>query len=70
MNVNLWHGPYNGGWVWWSKRNLRRFSGGWIVEDRKLWWAVIGFSGLIILQTWPWQKNPFRPFPIEKDSEQ
>ena len=57
MNIILWHSPLNGGWIWFSKKNIKRFSWGWIEEDHKFWWAIFGFSGAIILQTWPWQSN-------------
>lgn len=62
MNIRLWDAPYNGGWIYFDKRNLKRCAGGWIKSDHKLWWAVFGFSGSIILQTWPWQKR--KPFVI------
>ena len=58
MNVRLWSSPYNGGWIWFSRDNIKRLAGGWIKEDHKLWWAILGFSGSIIIQTWPWQKEP------------
>jgi len=58
MNIRLWHSPYNGGWIWFAPRNLKRFSGGWIARDHKLWWALFGFSGSITLQTWPWHRSP------------
>ena len=56
MNVQLWHSPYNGGWVWFDRKNLGRFAWGWRKE--KLWWAIFGFSGSFTLQSWPWQKRP------------
>lgn len=55
MHVRLWNDPCNGGWIWWSRQNLTRFSAGW--DRPQLWWAVFGFSGSITLQTWPWQKR-------------
>lgn len=57
MRVRLWRSPYNGGWIWFSRRNLRRFSAGWIGNDRKLWWALLGFSGSITIQTSPLRKQ-------------
>lgn len=60
MHVRLWHGPYNGGWVWFTRDNLRRCAVGWERRNHKLWWAIFGFSGLIILQTWPWKRDPRR----------
>jgi hypothetical protein len=55
MKVRLWDNVHNGGWVWFDRKNLRRFQAGWTGE--KLWWAVWGFSGTIYLQTWPWQRR-------------
>lgn len=56
MNVRLWHNPYNGGWIWFSRNNLRRFD--WGRDGVKVWWAILGFSGSILLQSWPWQRYP------------
>ncbi len=53
MHIKLWNPPFNGGWIWFNKKNIKRFSCGWIKEDRKLWWAVLGFSGSLLLQTPP-----------------
>lgn len=56
MNVRLWDSPYNGGWIWFDRRNLWRVKVGW--DRPKFWWAVLGFSGLLYLQSWPWQSRP------------
>lgn len=58
LNVCLWHGPYNGGWVWFDKKHWKRFSCGW--RRPKLWWCFGGFCGRITLQTWPWARNPMK----------
>jgi hypothetical protein len=71
FNVRLWHSPYTGGWVWFDKSQWRHCRGGWGVGEPKrgagsykrewtpvLWWCLFGFCGRIIIQTWPWQKNP------------
>jgi hypothetical protein len=67
MNVRLWHAPYNGGWIWFDRTQLRRFACGWGVartdwkgggRDPVLWWCFGGFCGRIVLQSWPWQTNP------------
>ncbi len=56
MHIKLWGAPLNGGWIWFDRENIKRFSGGWIKKDHKLWWAVFGFSGSITLQTMPFFK--------------
>ena len=56
MNIRLWHDPYNGGWIWFSRDNLKRFEAG--RAGKKYWWAILGFSGSITIQSWPWQKSP------------
>lgn len=60
MRVNLWNSPYNGGWIWFDRRNLSRCQAG--RNGCKIWWAVFGFCGSIYLQTWPWQKVPCSSF--------
>lgn len=58
MKIRLWHSPYNGGWIWFDRANLRRCQIGWRHENWSLWWAILGFSGGIKIQSWPWQRNP------------
>lgn len=58
MRIRLWHSPYNGGWIWFSRENLKRIDAGWEPRNHKLWWALFGFSGSIILRSWPWQRPP------------
>lgn len=58
MRIRLWHSPYNGGWIWFARRNLNRFEWGWDGEDHKLWWAILGFSATFTIQTAPWGKRP------------
>lgn len=53
MYVRLWHSPYNGGWIWFDRSNLRRCEIGW--GGIRLWWAIFGFSGSLTIQSWPWQ---------------
>lgn len=59
----LWHPPYNTISVWFSRDNLRRCSIGWSDlkgkrDNYSFWWAIFGFSGGIVIQSWPWQKRP------------
>lgn len=56
INVSLWHSPYNGGWVWFDKKQLKRFDYGW--RRPTLWWCLCGFCGRITLQSTPWGKDP------------
>ena len=56
MNIRLPGSPYNGGWIWFSRDNLRRCAVGWERDDHQLWWAIFGFSGSIIMQRWPMAK--------------
>lgn len=28
MHVRLWNSPYNGGWIWFDRQQLKRFSVG------------------------------------------
>lgn len=68
MKVNLWHRPYNGGWVYFDRKQVKRWRCGWghvdynHVGEREvepvLWWCFFGFCGRITIQSWPWQKNP------------
>lgn len=72
IKVKLWHGVYNGGWVWFDREQTKRLSCGGFREDykysylndgkpdrdRTVWWCFFGFCGKIHLQTWPWQKDP------------
>ncbi len=58
FHVRLWNAPYNGGWVWFDSKQIRRFSGGW--EKPTLWWCFAGFCGRFTLQTLPW-KGRVRP---------
>lgn len=46
-HFTLWDAPRTGGWVWFDSENLGRCSCGYERKDRKLWWAVFGFSGLL-----------------------
>ena len=55
-HVRLWHGPYNGGWVWFDKKQWKRFSCGW--HSPTLWWCFGGFCGRLTLQSVPWGKDP------------
>jgi hypothetical protein len=57
MHIYLWNAPYNGGWIWFSRANLRRCECGRINNNNTFWWAVFGFSGRITIQTWPWQRR-------------
>ncbi len=60
MNVRLWNAPYNGGYIWFDRKALARCKIGW-GDIRKegvnwsLWWAIFGFCGGFIIQSWPWQ---------------
>lgn len=47
MLVRLPGYPYNGGWIWFSRENLRRCEVGWKHENADFWWAIFGFSGSI-----------------------
>jgi hypothetical protein len=47
MHVRLWNPPYTGGWIWFSRDNLRRCQIG--RDGRTVWWALFGFSGSITL---------------------
>jgi hypothetical protein len=67
MHIRLWHAPYNGGWIGFDRKQWRRWACGWKVgpqnswkggPDPVLWWCFGGFWGRILLQSWPWQKNP------------
>jgi len=51
MKITLWDRPYNGGWIWFDRGSIRRFSCG--KHKSKYWWAILGFCGSIYLQTWP-----------------
>jgi hypothetical protein len=55
MRVRLWDSPYNGGWIWFARRNLRRFSFG--RDGSTFWWAILGFSGSITIQNWPGRRR-------------
>lgn len=57
MFIRLWDAPFNGGCIYFDKRNLKRCSCGWVKSNHKLWWAVFGFCGDITLQTCPWHKR-------------
>jgi hypothetical protein len=54
--VRLWHDPYNGGWVWFSREHLFSFRAAW--HRPKLWWTIFGFCGSLTLQSWPWRQSP------------
>ena len=56
IRVNLWGRPYNGGWVWFDKKQIKRFDYGW--HKPTLWGCVFGICWRITLQTWPWQHKP------------
>lgn len=54
-----WDRPMNSVSLWWSRANLRRCSIGWSDlkgkrDNHSFWWAIAGFSGTVLLQTWPW----------------
>lgn len=58
-NFRLWDAPMNSVSMWWSMKNLRRCEIGWSdLSDKRnnhsFWWAIGGFSGTVLLQTWPW----------------
>lgn len=57
MNVKLWDSPYNGGWIWFSRANLNRCQLGLKHENWSFWWAIFGFSGAFVFQSWPWQRR-------------
>ena len=61
MRIDLWHSPYNGGWMEFRKENLKTFRFGRYKNE--YWWSVFGFCGKVLIQSWPWQKNPSRPLP-------
>lgn len=54
IRVSLWNRPFNGGWIWFDRKQAKRFSSGWSYPT--LWWCFGGFCGRITLQTWPWEK--------------
>jgi hypothetical protein len=66
LHVRLWHSPYNGGWIRFDGSQWRRFRCGWGAgrhdwkggPDPVLWWCLFGFCGYILIQSWPWQKDP------------
>lgn len=58
MNIRLWSSPYNGGWIWFDRRNLKRCSIGW--NRPQFWGAIFGISWSILLQTWPWERVVMR----------
>ena len=76
MHIRLWHNPYNGGWIGFDRKRVKRFHCGGFSEDykyahlndgkpdidRSIWWCFFGFWGRIYLQTWPWQQNPRKRF--------
>lgn len=58
MQIRLWNFPYNAISIWFSRENIRRCEIGWgdVRKDHvnhTFWWAIFGFSGTILLQTWP-----------------
>ncbi|MFV1089981.1 hypothetical protein QML66_27745 [Klebsiella pneumoniae] len=70
MRINLWNRVYNGGWIWFDVKQIKRFDCGGFGKDykyaylnngkpdidRSIWWCFFGFCGRIYLQKWPWQK--------------
>lgn len=56
--LRLWHAPYNAAWIWFSRKNLKRFSGGWMRDGYSIWFAVFGLSFLAHIHSWPWQSSP------------
>lgn len=56
LNVSLWHSPYNGGWIWFDRKQWKRFDCGW--RRPTLWWCFAGFCGRLTLQSTPWGKDP------------
>lgn len=70
MHIRLWHSPYNSIYISFQRANLRRCQVGWgdLRKDHvnwSLWWAIFGFSGGAILQSWPWQRHPSTRSPQE-----
>ncbi len=55
-HVRLWHSPYNGGWIWFDRKQLKRFASRW--RRQTLWWCLFGFCGRLTLQSTPWGKDP------------
>lgn len=63
MNIRLWHSPFNGGHIWFSRKALLncRIGYGDIRKDNvnwSFWWSIFGICGGFVIQSWPWGKRP------------
>lgn len=68
IKVRLWNSPYNGGWIWFDRKQIKCFRFGGFSKDykyaylnngepeidRTIYWCIFGFCGRFTLQTWPW----------------
>jgi len=61
----LWDPPLNAIDIWFSRDNLKRCSIGWSDlkgkrDNHTFWWAIFGFSGTVLIQTWPFRGAMYR----------
>ncbi len=70
-HIKLWNTPYNGGWIWFDRKQMKRFSGGYGIKDTDhvggeyieptLWWCIGGFCGRFLICEWPWGGPILKP---------
>lgn len=54
MHINLWNAPFNGGWIWFDRKNILSFRAVWVRSEHKLFVCGFGLHLKLIVQTAPW----------------
>lgn len=76
IKIKLWNRPYNGGWVWFDRRDLFRFNlvafreeeeWGCRFNSSTVSWRLFGFCGYLTIQNWPWQKKLHEGWPWNRN---
>lgn len=55
VHIGLWNSPYNGGWVYFDRKQMLKWKFMWIKDEYRLYFSLVGICGNITLQTWPWE---------------